>query len=51
MYFQQKLMLPTGSIVGTLDQYGQKITKEAYTRESKIIPDWLNLKTLSLTSS
>ena len=39
-----------GSIVGTLDQYGQKITKETYTRESKIIPDWMNLKNLSLAS-
>lgn len=39
-----------GSVAGTLDQYGQKITKDTYLRESKMIPDWLNLKTLSLTS-
>eukprot|EP00026_Physarum_polycephalum_P010728 Phypoly_transcript_10905.p1 GENE.Phypoly_transcript_10905~~Phypoly_transcript_10905.p1 ORF type:complete len:381 (+),score=26.28 Phypoly_transcript_10905:44-1186(+) len=38
-----------GSIVGTLDQYGQKITKETYMRDSKMIPDWMNLKNLSLT--
>jgi len=38
-----------GSIVGSLDQYGQKITKEVYTRESKIVADWMNLKNVSLT--
>lgn len=38
-----------GSVIGTLDQYGHRVTKEIYMKESKLLPDWMNLKNLTVT--
>jgi len=37
-----------GAIVGTIDQYAQKITKDVYIRNGRHIPDWTRLSKLTL---